>query len=97
MKLIFKALFITFLIEVALAILHLVLFSFGNYTIAVIFYYLILIPSALPTAVFRDLFGIDLFDDQILFPLITVVTVYLLFSFFIYCLLWIVKWINAPK
>jgi ABC-type proline/glycine betaine transport system permease subunit len=97
MKLIFKALLIAFLIGVALAILQLVLFSFGNYTIAVIFYYLILIPSALLTAVFKDLFGIDLFDNQILFSLITVVTVYLLFSFFIYCLLWIVKWINAPK
>jgi hypothetical protein len=97
MKLIFRALLIAFLIGVALAIIHLVLFSFGNYTIAVVFYYLILIPSALLTAVFRDLSGIDLFDNQILFLLITVFMVYLLLAFFIYCILWIVKWINTPK
>jgi hypothetical protein len=97
MKLIFKALLIAFLIGVALAIIHLVLFAFGNYTIAIGFYYLIIIPSVLLGAAFENIFGIDLADNQILFGFLVVATVYLVLAFFVYCILWIVKWINAPK
>jgi len=63
MKLIFRALLIAFLIGVALAILQLVLFFFGDFTIALIFYYLILFPSVFLTIAFEKLFGVDLQEN----------------------------------
>ena len=97
MKLIFKALLIAFLIGAALAILQLILLPFGNYIIAIGFYYLIIFPSAFVAFAFEGLFGINLRDNQTFFAVFSFVTLYLLFAFFIYCLLWTIKWINSSK
>jgi hypothetical protein len=64
MKLILRALLITFLIGGILAVLQFILSSFGIYVIASAFYILSILPSAFSVMVFEKLFGIDLPENQ---------------------------------
>ena len=95
MKQVFKALFIAFLIGLALAILQFILSFFGIYIIAYSFYVLSIFPSVFLTIAFEKLFGINLHENQTLFLLVVVVTIYLIFAFFIYCFLWLIKRFNT--
>jgi hypothetical protein len=56
MKLILRALLITFLIGGILAVLQFILSSFGIYVIASAFYILSILPSAFSVMVFEKLF-----------------------------------------
>ena len=91
MKEVFKALFITFIIGVALALLQLILSFFEIYIIAQAFYILSIFPSVFLGIAFEKLFGIDLSENQTFFLLAVISVIYLMFAFIIYCFLWLIK------
>lgn len=95
MRQIFKALSITFLIGVILAVLQFILSFFGIYAIASAFYILSILPSAFSVIVCEKLFGIDLPENQTLFLLVVVATIYLILTFFIYLSLLVVREIKS--
>jgi hypothetical protein len=97
MKLILRALLITFLIGGILAVLQFILSSFGIYVIASAFYILSILPSAFSVMVFEKLFGIDLPENQTLFLLVVAAVIYLMFAFFVYCFLSFVEGLKNLK
>ena len=97
MKLIFQSLFIALSISVALAILQFFLSFFGIYIIAYAFYILSILPSVFSAIAFEKFFGINLYENQTLFGLIVCATIYLIFAFFIYLFLSVVKEIKSLK
>ena len=97
MKLVQKSLLATLIIFAALSLLQGVLSLFGNYTVAIIFYFATVFLSASSAIVFNECLGIDLRENQFLFLFVVIAEMYLVVAFFIYLLLLLIKRIKLSN